>query len=375
MATIRLAIAVLSIAVSVLIPGAARAQSPIDISPVDAVGARARALNALGAAAGTAVDFFGQAQGFLWSAGIVAPISELSDVWAIGSDGRLVGSAFDPFGDQRAVLREADGVVTELGTLGGASSAAYGLSDDGRVVGAAQLDTGDWHAFVRTPEGLLTDLGTLGGAASAARALDGAGAVIGWAEDGTGTRRATRWQEGLAQDLLGGAAPTGSAAWAASGAVIVGEYFDDIGDTRAFAYRPAISSFVDLGSLGGVETIALGVADDAIVGTSRDALGERRAFLFLEALGGMVDLNQITTASEEGWFLETADAVAAAPDGWWIVGSGIRDASPRAYRLFLSTTAAPEPTSLLLLAPVLPLLRRTHQRRRRTHSDTKGHRE
>ncbi len=68
--------------------------------------------------------------------------------------------------------------VTELGTLGGAQSVAYGLNDSNQVVGWSHAKNGEMHAFVWI-QGTMTDLGTLGGEASRAWAINNAGIIVG----------------------------------------------------------------------------------------------------------------------------------------------------------------------------------------------------
>jgi probable HAF family extracellular repeat protein len=53
--------------------------------------------------------------------------------------------------------------VTDLGTLGGTSSTAYGINYAGRVAGATSLSNGNTHAFLAGPGDTMFDLGTLGG--------------------------------------------------------------------------------------------------------------------------------------------------------------------------------------------------------------------
>jgi probable HAF family extracellular repeat protein len=51
--------------------------------------------------------------------------------------------------------------MTDLGTLGGTTSAANGLNAVGQVVGLSATTSGDQHAFLYSG-GIMTDLGTLG---------------------------------------------------------------------------------------------------------------------------------------------------------------------------------------------------------------------
>ena len=58
-------------------------------------------------------------------------------------------------------------VVTDLGTLGGTFSLAYGVNASREVGGVSQLAGGNQHAFVWSDDH-MTDLGTLGGPNSVA---------------------------------------------------------------------------------------------------------------------------------------------------------------------------------------------------------------
>ena len=69
---------------------------------------------------------------------------------------------------------------TDLGTLGGASSAAWGINDAGQVVGEATTASGVQNAFLYSG-GVMSDLGTLGGQYSVAYGINSAGQVVGYA--------------------------------------------------------------------------------------------------------------------------------------------------------------------------------------------------
>ena len=67
--------------------------------------------------------------------------------------------------------------VTDLGTLGGTNSYAWGINDLGQVVGRSASPTGS-HAFVYN-NGVMSDLGTLGGTYSAAFKINDSGVITG----------------------------------------------------------------------------------------------------------------------------------------------------------------------------------------------------
>src|SRR4051795_5440737 len=69
-------------------------------------------------------------------------------------------------------------VVTDLGTLGGGSSAANSVNDLAQVAGSSLTASGIEHAFLFS-DGKMTDLGTPGDASSAALGVNNQGHVVG----------------------------------------------------------------------------------------------------------------------------------------------------------------------------------------------------
>jgi probable HAF family extracellular repeat protein len=85
------------------------------------------------------------------------------------------------------------GVLTDLGTSGGAASFRRGIDAQGRVIGDSETSTGDSHAFVWEHGGMI-DLGTLGGNNSGAWDINDDGEVVGWAETMSGDVHAVIWR-------------------------------------------------------------------------------------------------------------------------------------------------------------------------------------
>ncbi len=125
--------------------------------------------------------------------------------YGINNSGQVVGFGHT-VGDAAAHATLWNGtVVTDLGTLGGTSSYAFGISDSGQVVGKAYTAAGDQHATLWNGT-TATDLGTLGGKISAAYAINNSGQIVGDAYTAAGDQHATLWNGTTATDLgtLGG---------------------------------------------------------------------------------------------------------------------------------------------------------------------------
>jgi probable HAF family extracellular repeat protein len=167
--------------------------------------------------------------------------------------------------------------VTDLGTLGGAQSRAYGIDECGRVVGEATLASApnsNPHPFFWN-DGQMTDMGTLNGSSGTANAINALGFAAGAAA------HAFIWSAGGGQIDIG-ALPGGAFAAA-----------NDINDTNQVVGVSEINQFTnrsflwqqstgmqELPTLGGATATAYGINNAGqIVGTAAVPSGDGHAFL------------------------------------------------------------------------------------------------
>jgi probable HAF family extracellular repeat protein len=96
--------------------------------------------------------------------------------------------------------------IADLGTLGGAQSAAAGINELGQVVGSAARSDGTTHAFFF--DGSMRDLGTIGGTDSAATDVNRPGQIVGHSLTALGNTKGFIYSAGVRRSFgtLGGRA-------------------------------------------------------------------------------------------------------------------------------------------------------------------------
>ena len=162
--------------------------------------------------------------------------------------------------------------VTDLGTLGGDESQAYGISENGQVVGWS-FTNGDAarHAFLYTNGKMQGSRALAGCRTSVAVAVNDNGQVVGISYS-------------LLPDngfLYSGGAMTdfGGAVTIASGINDSGQVVGTAGNGHAFLYGSG--KVQDIGPLGGNDSAANGInASGQVVGYSETTAGANHAFLY-----------------------------------------------------------------------------------------------
>jgi len=225
--------------------------------------------------------------------------------------------------------------VTDLGTLGGTASGAWGVNNSGQVVGWAATSGGVWHAFrtaANQPINTATDdLGALDSSSSQAWGINDSGQVVGFSYTSGGPahgfRTAPNQRINPGTDDLGTLGGTRSYANAinASGQV-VGESDVAPQTTHSHAFRTAANQPInpatdDLGTLGGTMSYAYGINDSGQVVGRSNLPGDMSEHAFLWSNGQMTDLGTLGGRRSEAFAINNGGQVVG---GAYTIGADPR---------------------------------------------------
>ncbi len=284
---------------------------------------------------------------------------------------QVVGYARAADGQEHAFLWQ-NGVMTDLGTFGGSSSAAYRINKHGQIVGRYVDGIGHgyvWHngnlrvlnssdlfdindagqavgvknsrAIIWNPDGSITDVGLLPGYPSSfAFDINTHGEVVGFGWNDT-EHRAFYWQNGVMQDLgtLGGT--MSEARGINDSKQIVGiSNFPGWGmyDYHGFYWQDG--QMLDIGTLGGFMSSCWSINNQGIaVGYSTLYADKYQRAITVEVGPGKTDLNDKIPAGS-GWTLFYAHDIS---NSGLIVGMGRTNEGDRGFLL----TPISEPSNLV----------------------------
>ena len=200
-----------------------------------------------------------------------------------------------------------DGVLTDLGTLGGPDAKAYGINQRGQIVGNSYIDSNinattgipTVHPFL-WDNGKMIDLGSLGGTISWAWWVNDSGQVLALSNlPGDQTHLGFVWERGVMTELsLGGT--LGNPIWNNNAGDVVGWSTLSGSSLPYHAYIWSHGQINDIGTLPGTDC-AFPFAINAgkqVVGESGLSCSNTRAFLW-ENGGPMVDLNALVEPSSD----------------------------------------------------------------------------
>ena len=257
-----------------------------------------------------------------WQKGVLTDLGvfhggDASDALWISDTGLIAGQArnglVDPlipgWAEIRAVLWK-EGKAIDLGTLGGNESSALSVNNRGQVVGIAVNTIPDPFSFFATQlraflwqDGVMQDLGTLGGPDAQALFVNERGQVAGMATTNLSpsadplcfpplTTHPFLWEKGRMTDLgsLGGdcALP-----YALNNQGQVAGISDLAGDLAAHPFLWERGSLIDLGTFGGDFGFAFGINDSGeVVGVAANQ-GDQAELAFLWKDGVMTNLGTL----------------------------------------------------------------------------------
>lgn len=161
-------------------------------TPPDVSHVRVRGINDSGTVVGHSTLFGLEA--IAWTNGQFSRLGFEGEAIRINRAGDIACTARVGGFPRACLLR--DGVLFELGAMGGQQSFGVALNNRGKVLANADPPDGTRRTFT-WDNGTVTDLGSLGGSFTFGNAINDRGVVVGYSQDETGQTRPFRWSDGV----------------------------------------------------------------------------------------------------------------------------------------------------------------------------------
>ena len=203
--------------------------------------------------------------------------------------------------------------VTDLGSLDGTSSVAYGINSSGQVVGYATSGSNSLPVLF---SGNGTGIVILGNTAGTARAINDGGQIVGMESNGTVSEPVLFSGSGSNNTSLGGL-PGGTGEGTA---LAINNSQQIVGSSYTSSSSPAVnfvaSGNADLGSVGGgsnTDGSANGINDSGIiVGQSMNVSNHVRATRFASSGGANLDLGTLGGSSGVAYAINNANQIVGS---------------------------------------------------------------
>jgi probable HAF family extracellular repeat protein len=200
--------------------------------------------------------------------------------------------------------------LTDLGTLGGSTSAGYGINARGQVTGTAST-TGNLHTHAfRYGRCSMQDLGTLGGSNSTGEGINASGEVTGNSDiAGNATFHAFLYTNGVMKDIdpFGSSSSSSGSSINASGQIT--------GDEQSLAFLYSNGSMQILQSTLGYYSYGSGINASGVIVGGGDLFFDpgNSAFVYVDGASVSVgfggDSSSGAAINDSGWITGTADFI------------------------------------------------------------------
>lgn len=210
-------------------------------------------------------------QGFVNSGGTMAGIGHLGQsgntvAYDINDSGQIVGYSRDTSGANHAFLRQQNGTMLDLQTLGGTDSYAQAINNSGVVAGYSRNSSGKGRGFIWDATNGMQELSALAGGVSWATAINDSSQVAGYSYTASGgPSHAVVWNNGVMTDL-NSLLTDARQSWATGindDGWVVG-YYNRYSVTGIYGFLLRGTEFVELGTLGG-NCQAFGINNSGLV--------------------------------------------------------------------------------------------------------------